>query len=88
MVVDDLDLIGASVAPDEANSELVIHPDAMLAGPVADQRFQVTAWVEAKVVKRDGGMQQHQTLVAGASNRLQSTRLPGGPEFFRVPVSE
>jgi hypothetical protein len=34
MIIDDLDVFRRAVAPDEADSPLIIDPDAMLALPV------------------------------------------------------
>jgi len=43
VVIDDLDLVGIVVAPDEAKTPLVIDTNAVLAVAVATQSFQTVA---------------------------------------------
>jgi hypothetical protein len=40
VVVDDLDVIGATVAPGEAEAELIIDPDAVLAAAISREKFE------------------------------------------------
>lgn len=45
MIVDDLDQLGAPMAPDEADAPPVIDPDAVLTATVAVERPQaITGW--------------------------------------------
>jgi hypothetical protein len=44
MIVDDFDLESVAASPDEADPELVVDPDAMLATPVALECFETVAW--------------------------------------------
>ena len=50
MVVRDLDVSGPLLGPHEADSVLVVDPDRMLSGTVADQLLQPVPWWDAKVV--------------------------------------
>ncbi len=52
MVIDDLDLIGVVITPFEANSPLVVHPDAVLTCPAADQLLKAVARWNLKILKR------------------------------------
>ena len=64
MVIDDFDLVRVSVAPDEAQSPLVIDPDAVLPGPVTLQGFQtVTRWLPQ--ILKDMGSREHVELAQG-----------------------
>jgi hypothetical protein len=40
MIVDDFNLLGSAIAPDKANSPLVVDADAVLSGPPSLQRFE------------------------------------------------
>jgi hypothetical protein len=51
MIVHNLDIIGMSLAPSEADSPSVIDANAMLAGTVDFQRFEPVAADSAQVVK-------------------------------------
>src|SRR5262245_58739344 len=43
VVVDDLDVMGVALSPNEADPPLVVDPDAVLARPVRRQRLQPVA---------------------------------------------
>jgi hypothetical protein len=43
MVIDDLDQLGAAVAPDEANAPLIVYPYRVLAPTAARQSIQSIA---------------------------------------------
>ncbi len=51
MIIDDLDQLGAAVAPDKAKAPLIVDPDAMLAATIAGERFKPVARRRAKVGK-------------------------------------
>ena len=48
-VIDDFDLHGALVDPDEADTPLVVYSDAVLSGTVASQRFETMRWRHSQV---------------------------------------
>jgi hypothetical protein len=39
MIVDNFNILSAVIAPSEADAELVVDPNAVLAGPVATKRL-------------------------------------------------
>ena len=57
MVVDDFDTIRAGGSPDEAETELVVDADAVLACAITPQGLQSVAWGNAQVVQTDRDLQ-------------------------------
>ena len=57
MVIDDLNLVGIPITPDETNSPLVIDADAVLPSPVAVQGFQPVSRWHAQVLQRPSTVQ-------------------------------
>jgi hypothetical protein len=53
VVVDDFDLLGTFLGPDEANPELIVDPDRVLTLAVARELFQAIAGRRAQVVQID-----------------------------------
>ena len=51
MVVDDLDVFGSGGGPTEADTVLVVDPDAVLALPVTPERFQTIPRRHPQVIK-------------------------------------
>jgi hypothetical protein len=60
MVVDDLDVMGISVLPAEADTPLIIDADAVLSGSVATQRFQPVVRRDAQILEVLGIVQHAQ----------------------------
>jgi hypothetical protein len=54
VVVNDLNLLWASVGPPETDPPLVVDPDAVLAGSIALQLLQPVAGRHTKLVDRNG----------------------------------
>jgi hypothetical protein len=52
MIVHYLNFIGVTGSPYEADSELVIHADTVLALPASLERFQPIAWWHPQVLQR------------------------------------
>jgi hypothetical protein len=52
VIVHNLNFIGLTGPPHEANSELVIHADTVLTLPVSLERFQAVAWWYPQVLQR------------------------------------
>jgi hypothetical protein len=50
MVIDDLDVPGFAVSPNEANAPLLVDPNAVLSLPVAAQGFQAIAGRRPQIV--------------------------------------
>lgn len=57
MVINDFDIQRITVLPTEANAELVVDADAVLACTVALERFQSVAGRHAQKVECGGGVQ-------------------------------
>jgi hypothetical protein len=49
MVVDDFYILGAGGRPSETNTELAVHTDTILTGPVALEEFKAVAGRNAEV---------------------------------------
>jgi hypothetical protein len=60
VVIDDLNLVGISVTPSEADSPLIVDPDAMLASTAALQGFQPIARRHTQEVQRRRGIHLNQ----------------------------
>jgi hypothetical protein len=48
MIVDDLDVEGITVLPNEAHSELLVDPNRVLTRPISSERLQVVARSEIR----------------------------------------
>jgi hypothetical protein len=57
VVIDDLDLFGVAVSPNEADTPLIVDPDTVLAGTVSAQRFQAVARKQGQVFQTARGSQ-------------------------------
>src|ERR1019366_8763418 len=64
MIIDDLDAFRRAVAPDEANSPLVVDPDTMLTLGITAQRLKPVSW-NCRQVLQFLGVVQHPKLPAG-----------------------
>ncbi len=89
MVVDDLDVMGVSAGPAEANTPLLVDADAMLPRPIAAELLEVVCGRNAKVEKAGGRVEQEK-LAESDSQKLG--RQPTDPlpleETFGIPVAE
>src|SRR5580704_12301173 len=54
MVVHELDVLGAAIAPSKADAELIVHTDRPLTFAVADQLVQPVAAECAQITQRCG----------------------------------
>lgn len=57
VIIHDLDFFGACIRPAETEPVLIIDADAVLADPVAFQRFQPVARWNAEIVQPIGDLQ-------------------------------
>lgn len=71
--------MGLAVAPEEADSPLVVDADAVLAGAVALQGFEGVAGRNAKIVKALGGMEKEQ-LATGRDLDISVMK----PSYLRI----
>jgi hypothetical protein len=60
VVVDDFDIVWSFLFPFEADSELVIDPDAVLTCPIARERLQAITAKCGEIRKRLGGVEADQ----------------------------
>ena len=56
MVVDDFDTVRFTLCPAEADTKLVVDPDAVLTFTQADELFEAVAWRSTEVIKPDRGV--------------------------------
>ena len=56
MVIDDLDIPGRSITPDEADAELVVDADAPLPDTIARELLQPVLWRHTQNLDACGGM--------------------------------
>ena len=60
MVIHDLHVVGVAIAPDKADSPLIVDADAVLALAVASQPFETIPRGSRKVAEFDGGIKDSQ----------------------------
>ena len=89
MVVDDFHVVGVALPPHEADTIVIIDPDAVLALALAGQRLQPVSGRHAEFIQRHGGMQQEELLERPhsqiAGNPAASPRLP---KRLRIRIPE
>jgi len=76
VIVDDLDVMGVAVAPDEADSEPVVDPDAVLTPSVAAQRFQPVSGEDRQIPKLVGRVQLAELPLSDAGDHLRAAGRP------------
>ena len=80
MIVDNLYLHALLVSPVEANTPLVVNPNAVLASAATLERFKAIRWRNSQVIKSLSGI-EHAQFAAG--NGLNLNWQP--PRYFAVP---
>jgi hypothetical protein len=89
VIVDDLHLVRVSIAPSEADSPLIVDPDAMLTRPIAPQRFQPVAGRYAQEVQRCRGIHLNQFPQCDPQQIWrQSSRRHAAEKFFGFSVGK
>ena len=73
MIVDDLDIEGVTVTPDETEPPLPVDADAVLSRTIATQGLQTIPWRAAKKVECRRRMQLGKLALG---DRLESTERP------------
>jgi len=51
MIVYDLDIIGVSLIPTEADTPLFVDPDTVLSFPISGQFLKAISWRDTKIVQ-------------------------------------
>jgi len=60
VVVDDLDILGSSVGPSEADSPLLVDPDTVGAGAIALELLQPVSRRHSEIIERLRGVEDEQ----------------------------
>jgi hypothetical protein len=68
VVVNDFDRIRAGFAPDEADPELVVDANAVLAMAVSPKLLQTVAWRDAQIVETGCGIKDGELAVGNAGD--------------------
>lgn len=85
MVVGDFNVVSIPVLPAEANSPLLVDPDAVLSFPVAVKLFQTVSGRDTQVIQSERCVELIQ-LHNGPAEKLRR-KFPGvfPPEYFFCP---
>jgi hypothetical protein len=51
MIIYDLDIIGVSLTPTEADTPLVVDPNAIFSLPISSQFLKAISWWDTKIVQ-------------------------------------
>jgi len=89
VVIDNLDVARAAVLPFEADTPLIVDPDAVLAPAITPERFKPVRRRDAQVVEYGGGI-EHAQLASGGllDSSSQPARVLAAPDLLRFPVGE
>jgi len=93
VVVDNLDLFGPDVRPEETDSVLIIDSDAVLSGSIPGKRFQAVSRRRAKIAQLGGRIELIE-LSRGDSphgpgtDPARCTRSPAVEDILRASVPE
>ena len=89
MIVHNLDIVSIAIAPDKADSPLVIDADAVLALAITRELFKAIPGRRNAQILQRLRVVQHRELASGDSFDALETRKPQAVEKrFRVPASE
>jgi hypothetical protein len=88
VVVDDLYVEGVGAAPHEANSPLVVYPDAVLSLPPALEGLEAISWRDAQIVQRHRPMKEQEFSSGHPLKRPKTWNVVVLEEFIGVPRSE
>jgi hypothetical protein len=88
MVVDYLNIVGVAFAPYEANSPLIVDPDAVLAKTTALEALKPIAWYGRENCQVDRGVEHLQLPEQDALNRLKLRRAQTVEEPLSLGAAE
>jgi hypothetical protein len=88
VIVHDLNIIGISITPDEADAVPIVDPDAVLSTSVTRQRLQPIAREHCEVAELAGGMELLQLPLSHAGNPLQAAAGPPAEQRLGFRVLE
>jgi hypothetical protein len=89
MVIHDLDLLRPTIAPDKADTPLVIDPDRMLPGAISFKGLKAIPWRRGQISQDLRGIQLQQLALCRTVNGSRQT--PAGnsvKQVFRIAVGE
>ena len=77
MVIDDLDALRRALAPDEADSPLIVDADTVLTLPAAAQSLKAVSWNRGHVLEFPGVVQHpHLAYRTLSDSRPTASRMP------------
>jgi len=88
MIIDDLDAFRRAFALDEADSPLILDPDAMLTLPVATQSLKPVSWNCRHVLQHLGVVQHPKLPACHGSNAAESAALLAVKELLGLLAAE
>ena len=89
MIVDNLDPFRAGIRPNEADTPLIVDPNAVLSGPISLQRLKPIAWWHRQILQPPGLMDLEQLSLSRPLHILrQLLRKSPVKECFRVAICE
>lgn len=88
MVVHDFDVTRVTVFPQEADTPLIVDPDAVLTLSIAVQRFQTIARRNRQVAKLGCGVDLGQLPLSDARKALKTPHVLTVVQFLRVGTPE
>lgn len=74
MVIDNLNVVRITIAPDEADPVLVVDADAVLPLPITGQRFEAMTRIPPEIIERAGRVEQRQPPEYHMRDPLETTR--------------
>jgi len=88
VVVHDLDIFSTAVFPQKADSELIVHANAVLSGAIASQDLQPVARRHAKIVESCRAVQDAQLASCNGLNVDESRHALSIEQSFRLSAPE
>lgn len=88
MVIDDLDVMGVSIGPLEANPPLLIHPDGELARAISGQLLESIARRDFEVRQPRGCLYHVELPARHFANASEAPHIGTPKKGFSVPVPE
>lgn len=85
MVVDYLDFKGVSIHPFEANTPLIVYPDAPELASISRKFLQAIPWQHPKIIDVLGRVDMNQFALSGSLDIMgQFPNEESIPDFFRI----
>jgi hypothetical protein len=88
VIVDNLNVPCLAVFPDEADSPLIVDPNAVLPGPGAPERFQTVAGRNPQIREPLGRMEIQQPSPRHTFDRNEPENLPIQEQRLGIPGSK